>query len=143
MHWSRQEISSWKFMVQKQNTFNESPMESHAIFTANAPHITYDQWFSWCLLQYCSNANISWITLRFLQDIINRIRWCNKKLRENSFSCKVYFSSPSWQLKDKTFKSLQFQHAKQSFNKKTERSERKIKTPNTEFKTISKCIFIL
>lgn len=48
------------------------------------------------------------------------------KSRQMSFSCKVYFSSPSWQLKDKTLKSLQFQHAKQSFNKKTkERSKRK------------------
>jgi len=68
-------------------------------------------------------------------------------MREELFSCKVYFSSPSWQLKDKTLKSLQFQHAKQSFNKKTKEKDpkenKKRKTPNRDFKTISKCIFIL
>jgi len=46
-------------------------------------------------------------------------------MREELFSCKVYFSSPSWQLKDKTLKSLQFQHAKQSFNKKTKEKDPK------------------
>lgn len=43
--------------------------------------------------------------------------------------CKVYFSSPSWQLKT-TLRSLQSQHAEQSLNKMTEKkqiSKRKVK----------------